>query len=230
MKRLIVLVFFIGFISNSYSQSVRFGLQLGAAVPLGDLAKDDLHPENGGFAKTGFDMKFIGERILENNVIFGVNLGYNMFGVDEDALKSFINPSNPEKVVTETQAFQNFNIQARAGYNWALMENKFLVTPVLDAGIGIFSSAYYAFQNDGGDTYVRTGSSGMALLVTPGLDVTYMVNDFVGIKIYGNYQFANYQVDEEFKLLGSGSDIISQNTQSYKYNSICFGIGANISL
>lgn len=212
------------------SQTVRFGMQIGAAVPLGDFAKDDSNPQNGGFAKTGFDLKFVGERIFNSHMIVGVNLGYNMFGIDEEALKTFINPSNPEKVYTESQAFQNYNLQARIGYNWSLMNDKLMLIPVLDAGLGIFNSAYYAFQDDGGTTYLRKGNSAMALLVTPGLDILYMVNDNVGLKLYGNYQFANYKVDEQFTTIDSGIDNITNCTKSYKYNSLCFGLGATISL
>lgn len=230
MKRLIVSLFLVSAVFSIQSQTLRFGMQFGAAVPLGDFAKDDSNPQNAGFAQTGFDLKFIGERIMDNNLITGVNLGYNIFSIDEEALKTFVNPISPEKVITETQAFQNFNLQFRIGYNWDIAQEKIKVTPVLDAGLGIFSSAYYAFQSDGGDTYLRTGNTGLGILLTPGLDIVFMVNDFVGIKIYGNYQFAKYKVDEEFKILGSTTGVISQSTQTYKYNSLCFGIGANVSL
>ncbi|MGB0390930.1 MAG: transporter [Salibacteraceae bacterium] len=230
MKRIFTVVFALVCVLLAQGQTVRFSMQLGASVPLGDFAKNDSDPQNGGFATTGFDLKFIGERVLSSNLVLGVNLGYNMFGVDEDALKKFINPTNPENVRTESQAFQNYNLQGRVGYDWNINEGALHVTPVLDAGLGIFNSAYYLFQDDGGTTYVRKGNSAMALLVTPGLDIMYMVNDFVGIKIYGNYQFANYKVDEQFSTIDSSTDVITYCTKQYKYNSLCVGIGATVTL
>lgn len=230
MKKVLLLAIFSSMIIGLNAQTVRFGMQVGAAVPLGDFAQDDQHPENGGFARTGFDIKFIGERIMTSNLVVGVNLGYNMFGVDEDALKKFIDPDNPESVRTESQAFQNFNLQGRIGYNWKIDEGLLQVIPVVDAGIGIFNSAYYLYQDDNGTTYLRNGNSALALLITPGLDVIIKVNESVGLKAYGNYQFANYRVDEEYKILGSGSDQVIYQTENYKYSSLCFGLGATISL
>lgn len=230
MKRYL-LVLIIGVLGvQAQAQNIRFSLQAGAAVPLGDFAQDDVHPENGGFAQTGFDMKFVGERIFENNFVAGMNLGFSMFGIDQDALKSFINPNNPELVWAETQAFQNINLQLRGGYNWKIANDNVHLTPVVDAGFGVFNSAYYAIQDDGGDTYLRSGNTGFAFLLSPGLDITFMVNDFVGIKVYGTYQFANYQVEEEFKILGNSTFPIYNQTQEYKYTSMCFGLGANVTL
>ncbi len=230
MKKIILFVLLGIGTHTIHAQKIRFALQAGVAIPLGDLAKDNIHPENGGFAKSGFDMKFVGERIFENNFVAGMNLGFSMFGIDQDALKSFINPGNPELVKAETQAFQNINLQFRGGYDWNINDGGFHVIPFVDAGFGIFYSAYYAIQVDGGKTYLRSGNSGAALLISPGLDITFQVNDFVGIKIYGNYQFADYRVEEEFKELGGTPTIIYNETKNYKYNSACIGIGANVIL
>ena len=212
------------------AQEVRFSLQFGTAIPLGSFAEDKSCPENGGFAKTGFDMKFVAERVFENHFVTGVNVGFSMFGIDQDALKKYINPTNPELVRTETQAFQNINLQFRGGYDWNVKETNFHVTPFVDAGLGIFNSAYYAISNDGGDTYLRTGSTGLGFLISPGLDLTYMVNDFVGIKLYSNYQFAQYKVDEEFRVVSGTPDVIDQQTKKYNYSSVCLGLGANVTL
>ncbi len=215
---------------GSHAQNIRFSLQAGAAVPLGEFAKDDVHPENGGFAQTGFDMKFLGERIFENNFVAGMNIGFSMFGIDKDALKKFINPDNPELVRAETQAFQNINLQFRGGYNWKVTNENLHLKPFIDAGFGVFNSAYYAIQDNGGDTYLKSGNTGFSLLLSPGLDVTLMVNDFVGITIYGTYQFANYKVEEEYTVSGNPTNPIYNQTQEYKYSSMCFGLGANVTL
>jgi hypothetical protein len=230
MKRIVFSLAILSFSMIGLGQNLRFGMELGAAVPLADFAKSDTHPENGGFAVTGFDMKFVGERIFENHFVTGVTVGFSMFGIDKSALKSFINPSSPDLVSLETNAFQNINLQFRGGYDWNVGESNLHVIPNLAVGLGIFNSAYYAIQVAGGETYLRNGNTGLAILVTPGLDLVYMVNDFVGIKVYGNYQFANYSVDEQFKVLGGNPDIIYQSTVDYKYSSANFGIGANVTL
>lgn len=230
MKKILLFVLMGMLTWSATSQNIRFGLQAGVAVPLGDFAKDNTHPENGGFAQTGFDMKFVGERIFENNFVGGMNLGFSMFGVDQEALKSYINPINPDLVKTETQAFQNINLQLRGGYNWNIKDGAFFITPFVDAGFGVFNSAYYAFQVDGGETYLRNGNTGTALLISPGLDITYQINDFVGIKLYGNYQFADYRIEEEFRIIGDNPIVITNETKNYNYSSTCIGIGANVIL
>ena len=230
MKRFLFITILAGFSLGAQAQNLRFSLQAGAAVPLGAFAQDDVHPENGGFAQTGFDMRFVGERIFSNNFVAGMNLGFSMFGIDQEALKEFINPDNPELVRAETQAFQNINLQFRGGYNWKVANDNIQIVPFMDAGFGVFNSAYYAIQDDGGDTFLRSGNTGFAFLLSPGLDVAFMVNDFVAIKMYGTYQFANYRVDEEYTVLGNITYPIYNHTQEYKYSSICFGVGANVTL
>ncbi|MFT4754581.1 MAG: hypothetical protein ACI85Q_002140 [Salibacteraceae bacterium] len=230
MRSIAIVFFFLMMSLFGYSQNVRFALQLGGAVPLGDLARNDSDPENGGFAKTGFNMSFVGERVLKNHFVTGINLGYSMFGIDQDALRTFINPSNPELVKVETQAFQNFNVQFRVGYDLNFDSGNFHITPSVDLGLGVFSSAYYAIQNNGGDTHLRSGNSAVSVLITPGVDVSYMINPFMGIKLYGSYQVANYAVDEEFQIVGGNPGQNMEERKNYKYNSLCLGIGLNVML
>jgi len=207
-----------------YGQEVRFSFQAGAAIPVGDIAQNTKNPDKGGFATTGFDIRMVIERMYKNNFVVGVSLGYSVFGVDKDAIRMVIDPNNPENVLVESQPFQNINLQARGGYNLALVEGKLNVTPFVDLGLGIFNSAYYVIQKDG-LKYLRDGNSGVAFLITPGLDLSFAVNDFVAIKVFGNYQFANYKVDEKYTLLGLPNPEVTLETVSYNYSSVSTGVG-----
>lgn len=226
MKKTYVFIFCVLFFgwSTVYGQGVRFSFQVGAAIPLGDFAVQNTHPDSGGFAKTGFDIRFVAERKLENNLIFGVNLGYSVFGMDKDGIKKFINPTNPEQVTVETQSFQNINLQVRAGFNMDIVKDKMGVVPYVDAGLGIFNSAYYGITDENGNYFLREGNSGGALLFSPGIDIWFSINEFMNLKIYGSYQFANYKVDEKYTLQ-TNSTVIKNKTANYEYNSISTGIG-----
>ena len=223
---LVIAVLFFG-ISAIYGQEVRFSFQLGTAIPVGDFAISETLPDSGGFAQPGFDIRFVGERKFKNNIIIGVNLGYSVFGLDKDGIKKVINPSNPEDVLVETQSFQNINLQARVGYNIDVIEDKLGVVPFLDAGLGVFNSAYYAITDGQGNFFLREGNSGVAFLLSPGVDIWFPINDFMNLKIYGSYQFAEYVVDEKYTHKGV-TTIIENSTVNYKYSSISAGLGISL--
>ena len=223
-KHAFVLSFFLLVFLFVNGQEVRFSFQLGAAIPVGDFALNQSHPDSNGFASTGVDIRFVGERVLENNFVMGVNLGYSMFTMDNEAIKKVINPSNPENVIVETQSFQNISLQARVGYNINLIKDRLGAVPFVDAGLGVFNSAYYAITDGSGNYAVREGNAAMALLVSPGLDIWIPINDFMNLKVYCSYHFANYNVDETFRF--TGSNTVEKNaTIHYKYNSISTGLG-----
>ena len=228
MKNVVIVALMLFLSGSMMGQGARFSLQMGAAIPIGDIAQNTSHPKKGGFTTTGLDIGFVVERIFKNNFVSGVSIGYAVFGVDEDAIKRIINPTNPNAVLVESQPVQNINIQARGGYNLALMEDKLNITPFIDAGIGVFNSAYYIIQVPNGLRYLRDGNSGVALLVAPGMDISYAVNDFWSIKIFGDYQFANYKVDEKYTLLGNADPIVKLETVNYNYSCVSTGIGATL--
>ena len=181
MKYFSFLVVFLGFSMGVLGQNIRFSFQLGVAIPQADFANSENHPDNGGFAQTGFDMKLVGERVYENNFVVGVNLGCSVFGVDKDAIKDFFDATNPENILVETQSFQNISLQARFGYDFELLEKRMHVTPYIDAGLGVFNSAYYFVKDANEDTFLRSGNTGLSFLVTPGLDVMYGIYEFKGL-------------------------------------------------
>lgn len=225
MKKYFLLLILIVTIAGGYSQGIRFSVQLGAGTPLGDFAQNNQNPKYGGYAKTGWDIKFVGEIIHESNWITGINLGYTLLPVDKEAIKSYINSTNPESVSLDAQPYQNVNLQFRGGYNFSFMENKLNVSPFIDAGIGVFNSAYYLVSQAGGDSFLRSGNPAVGLLVSPGLDLTIAVNDIVGVSLYSSYQFANYNVDEQFSAVNTANTVIYNETISYSYHCINYGIG-----
>lgn len=207
------------------AQELRFTFQMGAAIPLGEFALNESCPDSGGFASAGINIQLLGERIYKNNFVVGMNMGYSVFGMDQEGIKNAINPSNPSSVFVETQSFQNLNLQARGGYNVQIIEDHLSVTPYIDAGLGVFNSAYYAIQDENGRGLYREGGSAMAFLFTPGIDILVNVNEFVSFKAFGSYQFASYSVDEKFII--SDQEISTYyNTVNYKYNSLSVGLGA----
>jgi hypothetical protein len=227
LKRVILFIFLIWNIQG-IGQTLRFSLQMGAAIPVGDFSKSNYHPENGGFAKTGIDIRFVGEKVREDNWLMGVNIGYSIFGVDEDAIRKLIYPINPDLITVETQSFQNVNIQLRGGYNFSLLEEKLDVTPFVDAGVGVFNSAYYAIQDSFGNRYVRAGDTGFGFLISPGIDVMIKVNSFVSVKLYSTYQFTNYTVSDKFLVLNP--PIAEQSTSKdvdYAYRNVSCGLGVS---
>lgn len=233
MQKKIHLIFLFTLLSiGVMAQGIRFSFQGGIAIPTGEFATSITHPENGGFATNGFDIKFIGERIYKNKFMVGVNLGFTLYGMDKDAIKQVINPSNPDAVHVEAQSFQNINLQARGGYYFSFMEEKMTLIPFIDMGLGVFNSAYYAISQPDGSILVREGNSSAALLLTPGLEYLVAINDIVSIKMYGNYQFANYSVEESFRLIDTNNPqpVPSQETVNYKYTSASLGLGIAFTL
>ena len=214
------------------SQGIRFSILGGMAIPTGEFGKNATHPENGGFATNGFDIKLIGERIYKNNFIVGVNLGFTLFGLDNDGIKQVINPSDPAAVNLETQPFQNINLQARGGYFFKFMQEKMSIVPFLDVGIGVFNSAYYAIYRPDGSIAIRDGNSALAFLITPGLEYSVAVNDIVNITLYGNYQFANYSVDESIRIIDANNPQPEpiNKTINYQYSSASIGLGVSFTL
>ncbi len=228
LNQFFTLFLFLIFSTFLTGQEVRFSFQMGAAIPVGEFSLNSVTPDSGGFASTGFDIRFVYERVFKNNLIVGANLGYSVFGLNKDAMKESLSPNDPEAISLETQSFQNINLQARLGYNLRIIKDKILITPFIDGGLGVFNSAYYAIEDDQGNTYVRNGNTGVSFLISSGLDVVIPVNDFVNFKLYVSYQFANYTVNEEFTENGMVS-IIDYNDIQYKYRSIYTGIGFTLS-
>ena len=230
MKYILFLVVFFGFGMGVFAQNIRLSFQLGVAIPQSDFAKSKNHPDNGGFAQIGFDMKLVGERVHENNLVVGVNIGYSVFGVDKDAIQRFFDAANPSSILVETQSFQNINLQARLGYDFVLLEEKMHITPYFDGGLGVFNSAYYFIKDANDDTFLRSGNTDLAFLMTPGLDVIYGLNDFMSVKIYANYQMANYSVEESFKAVVNNIPNSTTREVSYNYRSLSTGLGLTIIL
>jgi hypothetical protein len=228
MKYISILFVFLGFSIGVLSQNIRFSFQLGVALPQSDFAKSKNHPDNGGFAKTGFDMKLVGEQVYENNIVLGANLGYSVFGIDKDAIQQFFDPTNPESILVETQSFQNINLQARIGYDIVLLGEKMHITPFIDGGIGVFNSAYYFVKDANDDTFLRSGNTGLSFLVSPGLDVMYSINNFLSLKVYANYQMSNYTVEESFKVVIN--NVINSTTREidYNYRNLSTGLGLTV--
>lgn len=213
-----------------FTQGVRFTAQLGVASPIGDFSNNEGDPKNGGFATTGFDMKLVGERFFESNWVSGINLGYSLFPVDVDAIKRSVNPTNPESVGVESQSFQNINLQFRGGYNFSFLENKLAVVPFVDAGLGVFNSAYYLVSQNNTNIFLRSGNTGLGFLVSPGINLVIAMNDMIGISVYSSYQFASYDVKEQFKSLGTSTGINWTETISYPYRSMNYGLGVSLTL
>ena len=233
MQKKIQLVFLFTLLSiGVMAQGIRFSFQGGVAIPTGEFANNVTHPENGGFATNGFDIKLIGERIYKNKFMVGVNLGFTLYGVDKEAIKQIINPSNPTAVHVEAQSFQNINLQARGGYYFSFMDEKMSLIPFVDVGLGVFNSAYYAISHPNGSILVREGNAAVALLITPGLEYTVAINDIVSIKMYGNYQFSDYSVDEIFRVIdvNTPQPIPVNKTVNYKYASASVGLGVAFAL
>ena len=226
-KKIKLLVFFSILSVTVMSQGIRFSFQGGLAIPTGEFAKNVTHPENGGFATNGFDIKLIGERIYKNKFIVGVNLGFTLFGVDKEAIQMVINPSDPSTVHVESQSFQNINLQARGGYYFSFMDEKMSLIPFVDVGMGVFNSAYYAISKPNGTILVREGNAAVALLITPGLEYSVAINEIVSIKLFGNYQFADYSVDEHFRLIdvNTPNPLQIDKTVNYKYTNASVGLG-----
>lgn len=213
--------------SGVMGQTLRFSLQMGAAVPVGEFAKSDYHPEDGGFAQTGIDIRFVGENVRENNWLLGVNFGYSIFGLDKEAVKKIIYPADPSKIQVETQSFQHLNLQVRGGYNFDLNDDQIDIVPFVDAGLGVFNSAYYLIQDPYGNQYARTGDTGLGFLISPGVDVLVKVNSFVSVKVYGTYQFANYTVTDEFLSVNPPTPKkLSSRDVEYEYRNVSMGLGA----
>ena len=233
MQKRIQLVFLFSILSlGVMAQGIRFSIQGGMAIPMGEFSEKLTHPENGGFAKNGFDIKIIGERIYKSRFIVGVNLGYTLFGLDKDAIKEAINPSDPNAVHLEVQPFQNVNLQARGGYYYSFMEDKMSVVPFVDLGLGIFNSAYYSITMPDGSILLREGSSGLGFLVTTGLEYSVAVNEYVNVKLFGNYQFTDYSVDENLRVIDINNPqprSISK-TINYPYSSASVGLGVAFTL
>ncbi len=230
MKQISFLLIFIGFSMGVLSQNIRFSFQLGAAIPQAGFAKSENHPDNGGFAQTGFDMKLVGERVHQNHMVIGVNLGYSLFGVDKDAIKRFFDASNPENIKVETQSFQHINLQGRFGYDFVFFDERMHVTPFVDAGLGVFNSAYYLVNVPSGDSYLRAGNTGLSFLVTPGLDVMFSLNDFLSLKIYANYQIADYTVEESLTTSINNVPTSINREVAYNYRNLSTGLGLTIIL
>lgn len=228
MFRLVFILLFLIFNSDVIGQTMRFSLQMGAAIPVGEFAKSDYHPDNGGFAQTGIDMHFVGENVREDNWLIGVNIGYSIFSLDKEAVKKLVYPNDPSLVQLETQSHQHVNLQFRLGYNFDLNDDQIEIVPFVDAGAGLFNSAYYLLQIPNRDRYARTGDTGLSFLISPGVDVLIKVNSFVSMKAYGTYQFANYSLTDEFVLVNSsGNNTKLKSTDvEYGYRNVALGLGA----
>ena len=212
-------------------QEVRFSFQMGAAIPVWDFALKSATPDSGGYASTGFDVRFVGEREFENNIVAGFNLGYSVYGLDKEGMENALDPCNCKDLNIQTQSFQNLNLQGRIGYSIEIIKDKFGVVPFVDAGLGVFNSAYYVVQYPNGDEFVRSGNTAVNFLLSPGLDIWIPLNNFMNLKLYGSYQFAKYNVDETFTATytdpGSTNEV-SKNTVNYEYNSINTGLGITL--
>lgn len=215
--------------SMGFAQELRFGFNIGAAIPVGGFALTEATPDSGGFAQPGFDLQLSGDRVAENGLILGINLGYSFYGMDHQAIKESIAPNNPELVNVETQSFQNLTLLARIGYNWDVVEERLAIVPYLNAGLGVFNSAYYGIQDLNGNFAYRAGNASAGFLLSPGLEALIQVNPNVAVKAYGTYQFATYNVDETFTFNGNQSFILKNRIQ-YDFSSVNAGIGVVFNL
>lgn len=218
---LILMVFFAG--SGTLGQGARFSLQMGAAIPVGKFNLSEATPDSGGFAQTGFNIHVVAERFNEKGLVLGTSLGYSVFGMDKTAIRESINAQNPDIVNVETQSFQNFTLLGRIGYQILLFEGKLNVVPGLEAGLGVFNSAYYLIDDGSGNEYLRSGNSDINFIWAPGLEFWIPLNSFTNLKFYSQYQFTTYTVEESFSVNG----IISlKNTPvEYDYSSMMIGLG-----
>jgi hypothetical protein len=218
---LILLVVFAG--GGTLGQGARFSLQMGAAVPVGKFNLNEATPDSGGFAQTGFNIHVVLERFNEKGLVVGASLGYSVFGMDKEAIREYLNPQNPNDINVETQSFQNFTLLGRIGYQILLFKGKLNVVPGLEAGLGVFNSAYYLIDDGAGNEYLRSGNTDINFLWAPGLEFWIPLNSFTNIKLYSLYQFATYTVEESFSVNGVSS--LKNTPVEYDYSSVMIGLG-----
>lgn len=227
MKIFFLSVLILSMFVSGIGQEVRLSVQSGISIPKGDFSKNKIKPENGGFATSGIDFNLTGEKIYENNFIFGANIGFNTFEINKSLLDQSIKTSSVDEIASAYGGFQNINIQMRLGYNWGLMAEKINISVHGDVGLGIFDWAHFVGKDIIGYGFVYSGSSSTSLLITPGLNVSYALTDFLNISLYGDYLFTNYSVDVNYVLSGNDLNISNTTRNRYVYRSLNFGIGLN---
>ena len=77
-------------ITTVKAQTISFGAEVGVSAPTISLT-DNTAPYN-AHVTPGFNIRLVGLRYFKNNFYVGGLVGYSVYGMDEDAIRNYLNP------------------------------------------------------------------------------------------------------------------------------------------
>lgn len=186
------------------AQTISFGAEVGVSAPTISLT-DNTAPYNLTHVTPGFNIRLVGLRYFNNNFYVGGLVGYSLYGMDEDAIRNYLNPPQVNLLSLSVENYQNINIMARGGYKWSFKEDGIFVSPYVGVGVSAFNSAsYLAKYNDPNEPYqiYKKGGSKTAFAVDFGLNAEFAVNEVIYLGAYVDYYLADFTLNEEAGAIG----------------------------
>ena len=235
MKHALVILFSflsLGVLAQKYN-GFRLSANMGVSTPVkpfNSTVEDDFMK---GHASSGIDVGFQGEVFLSKKWSTLLRFGYNLFEVNDEAIKRDAYPANPDNVELSHTPYQNLYISGGASFNQPLIKNKFDVQPYVLAGINLFKNAEkdYAVQNNAGEEVERFNSNAFVdpgLFFNPGVSFNYAVLSFLELRFYTEFSGSDHMIDLDISSIKNNTTVTE--TREVEYNLRSVNTGAALSL
>jgi hypothetical protein len=160
-------------------------------------------------------------------------VGYAVYGMDQEAVKRFLNPPNADLLTIDVESYQNINIMARGGYKFTLKEESIFVNPFVGLGVGAFNSASYLVKyTDSNEPYqiYKKGGNVAALATNVGCNAQFAVNEIIFLGAYADYYLGDFTIDEQAGAIGTIDDNYPFPIENVTYQLRNFNVGASVTL
>lgn len=205
MKKILLFSFLLVFSSISLAQSFegyRFSAWFAAAIPMQQLAAQEAILDGSkGFAEAGFETGISAEFFISKHWSMGMRGGYAVYPIDIDRYAKQIQVPPQGSYALSTTPYQNMHITGLIGYTIASKNEKFEFNPYISSGVGLFKTSKKEFSvlNQNEDvifSFKNDEEISSSLLITPGVSFNFALLPFVYMRLFGEYNMADYRITE----------------------------------